>query len=114
MVAECTPEQLHIIEQEDPQILSVFKVQKVRQPSRIQIQEILKNFSAHYRPQIEISSGAIERVGELHQQFATYSVAPGRPLRFLRNLLDDRTPPDIPFSCPEGRSSRWLSPGSRI
>lgn len=92
VVAECTPEQLHIIEQEDPQILSVFKVQKVRQPSRIQIQEILKNFSAHYRPQIQISSGAIERVGELHQQFATYSVAPGRPLRFLRNLLDDRTP----------------------
>src|SRR5262249_25259957 len=42
-----------------------------------------------------LSPDALDRVLRLHRRYAGYSANPGRPLRFLRNLLADRpaTPP---------------------
>jgi ATP-dependent Clp protease ATP-binding subunit ClpA len=34
----------------------------------------------------------LERLHALHQRYATYSANPGRPLRFLKNLLADQFP----------------------
>jgi ATP-dependent Clp protease ATP-binding subunit ClpA len=88
-VAECTPEQLHLIEQEDPQLLAVFRVIRMHEPDHPTVHRILEKFATTYRPEVQPGPGALEKLEDLHRQFATYSVSPGRPLRFLRNLLDD-------------------------
>jgi ATP-dependent Clp protease ATP-binding subunit ClpC len=42
------------------------------------------------RPAVLIGDEAIEVLERLHRRYASYSAAPGRPLRFLRNLLQDQ------------------------
>jgi ATP-dependent Clp protease ATP-binding subunit ClpC len=93
-VVECTPEQLPVIEREDPHLLGVFKRIDVNEPAPDQASAILMNV-AH-----ELSSGrdliqlrTLETIDRLHRRYATYSAYPGRPLRFIRNLLSDREIP---------------------
>lgn len=92
-VVECTPEQLPLIEREDPHLLGVFRRLEIPEPDAETATAILMS-AAH-----EVSSRAgkelisldtLETLDALHRRYATYSAYPGRPLRFLKTLLADR------------------------
>ena len=96
VIAEATPEQVPIIERQDPHLLRVFSEIRVEEPSRPCGQAILAGFLAEAltRPgasaAADVATDALPTLDTLHRRYATYSAYPGRPLRFLRNLLADQ------------------------
>jgi ATP-dependent Clp protease ATP-binding subunit ClpA len=89
-IAECTPEQLTLIERTNPRVLDAFHQLKVEEPAVERGRNVLLNFAlAQAENCVELE--AIERIDQLHRRYATYSAYPGRPVRFLKNLLQDRT-----------------------
>lgn len=91
VVAECLPEQIALLEKEDPQLLSAFQKLEMKRPDDAKCFKILQKDSKSRSQfnRIEVSEAAIQTVQRLHDRYATYSSSPGRPLRFLRNLIDD-------------------------
>ena len=108
-VVECTPEQLSLIEREDPALLKVFLQFKIEEPSDEAGRSILKQYAENY-PRVSASSerkvwkqlarlprsntplittAGLDTLDRLHRRYAGYSAYPGRPLRFLRGLLQD-------------------------
>lgn len=86
-VAECTPEQVAVVEQRAPQLLSVFQRIVVDPPDEPRTRAILRNFTRR------CDDAALDMLYALHRRYAAYSTMPGRALRFLRNLLNN-PPPD--------------------
>ncbi len=119
-IAECTPEQLPILERLAPNLLEAFQQFRVPEPAPEQLRRILervaqsvlytpeprvkkrkdKDESATAKPRREVvlpppvygscSPEALAAIDRLHRRYATYSVAPGRPVRFLQNLMRDK------------------------
>lgn len=90
-VAECTPEQLPLIEREDPHLLDAFQRVEIPEPDVAQGRAILEH-AVFYAPGGSaqfLAPDALDTLDRLHRRYATYSAYPGRPLRFLRNLLHD-------------------------
>jgi ATP-dependent Clp protease ATP-binding subunit ClpC len=97
VLVECTPEQLPLLERQDPHLLRVFAEVRVEEPSRERGQAILASYALHAalsrpapRSELPIDPDALHVLDRLHRRYATYSAYPGRPLRFLRNLLADQ------------------------
>ncbi len=94
-VVECTPEQLPLIEKEDPHLLSAFQQIKIAEPDLEKGRAILLSYAIAARknkPIITIE--ALELLDKLHRRYATYSAYPGRPLRFFKNLISHLSPQD--------------------
>jgi ATP-dependent Clp protease ATP-binding subunit ClpA len=109
-ILECTPEQLSVVEREDPGTLKVFRQLIIDEPSPEASRKILQRYADAYRhptPDIKekarrqlarvarptvapITDSALELLDRLHRRFAGYSAYPSRPLRFLRGLLQSR------------------------
>ncbi|MFO1044122.1 MAG: AAA family ATPase [Planctomycetaceae bacterium] len=101
-VAECTPEQLSLAERMFPQVVQAFEIVRVPEPDAATSRQILNHFAQQFPcPVVRDAEGherSIELIDErgltaierLHRRYATYSSFPGRPLRFLKNLLRDR------------------------
>jgi ATP-dependent Clp protease ATP-binding subunit ClpA len=128
-VAEATPEQLPLIEKQDPQLLDAFRHVTVEEPNEAKGRGILAAYAKNYsipavvelsekkrkkrrrrlmerekrlkrlealtaptpepeKPR-ELSPEGLAAIDRLHRRYATYSAYPGRPLRFLENLLRD-------------------------
>jgi ATP-dependent Clp protease ATP-binding subunit ClpC len=90
-VVECTPEQLPVIEREDPHLADAFFQFKIAEPTIEQGRTILLNYAVTQSKKgiAPIDYEAIDMLDRLHRRYATYSAYPGRPLRFLKNLLQD-------------------------
>ncbi len=110
-VAECTEAQVSVIERQDPQLLAAFQPLRVDEPDSARLQAILlaaavepppapkgkksserrskKRRKSKKRAELvrSIAADSLIAIEQLHARFATYSSAPGRPLRFLRNLI---------------------------
>jgi len=87
-VAECTPDQISRIERADPHLLQVFQQVRIDEPTPDRSRRVLAEWTrAHAAGHARVSDEALAAVDRLHRRYATYSVAPGRPLRFVRNLL---------------------------
>lgn len=84
-VVECTPGQVPEIERTDPHLLAAFTRIDVRQPDESACREILRRSAG---PEAA-GDPALETLARLHRRYAALSAWPGRPLRFLRNLLAD-------------------------
>ena len=91
VVAECTPEQLSLIERQDVALLRAFLQIPVHEPPQEKRLNILTQVArAGWTTTAELySSAAIEEIERLHRRFATYSAFPARPVRFLQNLRRD-------------------------
>ena len=110
-ILECTPEQLPLIEREDPAILTVLRQLTVEEPSQEASRNILSQVAMCSRhdvnvagadrrrlakilireaPTSPITEEALEGLDRLHRRYAGYSAYPARPLRFLRGLLQKR------------------------
>lgn len=87
-VAECTPEQLPLIEKQDPQLLDAFRHVTVEEPNDAKGRAILASF-AKDNARRDTLPAALAATDRLHRRYATYSAYPGRPLRFLENLIRD-------------------------
>jgi ATP-dependent Clp protease ATP-binding subunit ClpC len=87
-VAECTPEQLPLIEKQDPQLLDAFRHLTIEEPDTAKGRAILASF-AKDNARRETTPAALAATDRLHRRYATYSAYPGRPLRFLENLIRD-------------------------
>jgi ATP-dependent Clp protease ATP-binding subunit ClpC len=87
-IAECTPEQLPLIEKENPQLPDAFRTVTVEEPDRARGRRILAAVAADH-PRRAAEPGTLDTVDRLHRRFATYSAYPGRPLRFLQDLIRD-------------------------
>jgi len=94
MIVECRAEDLAFIEAEDPHLLQVFHRIDVEEPDEACGREILLNVALEYSPGEGdvIALDAIEHLDRLHRRYATYSAYPGRPIRFLKNLIRDADP----------------------
>ncbi len=90
-IAECTVEQIAVLERRDPHLLAVFRQIKVEAPSRQTVHAILRRVAAQETPEdpCPFSDAALETLQRLHRRYAGYSGFPGRPIRFIRNLLRD-------------------------
>jgi ATP-dependent Clp protease ATP-binding subunit ClpC len=93
-VAECTPEQIPLLERRDPQLLSAFQQIKIEEPDRKTGLKILESVAQEFARVADkngrkTESDAIKTVDAVHRRFSTYSAFPGRPVRFLRNIFHD-------------------------
>jgi hypothetical protein len=90
-IVECTPEQLPLIEREDPHLVDTFQILHMREPSVEQGKIILQLFAYDLPAGIRqaLSAKVLDVIDRLHRRYATYSAYPGRPLRFVQNLLQD-------------------------
>ncbi|HEY1186866.1 MAG TPA: AAA family ATPase [Gemmata sp.] len=98
-VAECTSEQVPLIEKQDPQLLDAFRHITVDEPDPAKGLEILTRF-AQDNARRRTAPAALAATDRLHRRYATYSAYPGRPLRFLENLIRDGAA-GAPISEPE-------------
>ncbi len=92
VLAEATTEQLALIQQRSPRMLEPFQIINVAEPSPESTRSILLSVAIEEGKEREIQLEALERIDQLHRRYATYSASPGRPLRFLKNLLQDKLP----------------------
>jgi ATP-dependent Clp protease ATP-binding subunit ClpA len=92
VIAEATPEQLALVQQRSPRMLEPFQIIHVTEPAPESTRNILLSVAIEVGKQHEIQIEALDRIDQLHRRYATYSASPGRPLRFLKNLLQDRPP----------------------
>jgi ATP-dependent Clp protease ATP-binding subunit ClpC len=90
-VAECTPEQLAVIERRDPHLLTGFRIVRVEVPGPEPLKAILFSIALRHSPSgtERITLDALDTMYRLHRRYATYSAMPGRAIRFLKNVLDD-------------------------
>lgn len=88
VIAECVPEQIPVIEREEPQLLAALQRIEIAQPTSERACAILRRAAGKRAD--SITDEAIDAIDRLHRRFATYSAHPGRPLRFLKNLLPQR------------------------
>lgn len=93
-IAECTAEQLAIIERDDPMLLRAFTRLQLQEQAEPRIREILRaaskaDVSEH---SISFSDQAIEELVRLHRRFATYSAMPATPLRLMQSISDAAAP----------------------
>ncbi|HXE71279.1 MAG TPA: AAA family ATPase, partial [Candidatus Nitrosotenuis sp.] len=91
-VAECTPEQLSHIELRDPHLLQAFWILRLEEPEPARARAILGRCARAWGPQEEDLEPLLAEVDRLHRRYATCSAYPGRPLRFLRTLLQGPGP----------------------
>jgi ATP-dependent Clp protease ATP-binding subunit ClpC len=87
-IAESTPEQLALLEREDPHLLEVFHQLPVPEPDGAAGRDILDQVAKHAG--VLLPADTLDTLDRLHRRYATYSAYPGRPIRFLRQLLSDR------------------------
>ncbi len=95
-IAECTPEQLSAIERDEPHLLSAFQQMPVPQrtpdQTRVILGQVFDNLAGKTPDDPVACRAALDHLHRLHLRYATYSANPGRPLRFLKNLLADSFP----------------------
>ncbi|WP_052640030.1 AAA family ATPase [Zavarzinella formosa] len=89
-IAECTPEQVPMIEKEDPQLMDAFRSVKMEEPNAAKSIRILSKTAEdkHGLKRI-VTPAALAMIDQLHRRYATYSAIPGRPIRFMENLRRD-------------------------
>jgi len=88
-ITECTPEQLALIERDTPNMLEAFSRLELGEASPEEGRRILDEAARAWAGKTSVDTAAIETLDRLHRRYATYSAYPGRPLRFLKNLLQD-------------------------
>jgi ATP-dependent Clp protease ATP-binding subunit ClpA len=95
-IAECTPEQVSVVERNDSHLLAAFLQlpipERTAEQTRVILGRVFENAAGKLAPEkIADIMAALDRMHQLHLRYAIYSANPGRPIRFLRNLLSDHS-----------------------
>lgn len=83
VVVECTPEQRDLLQRHHGHLLEAFSTLEVPRPTPEQVRAILGSAVTGAVPE------TVSLVERLHRRFARYSASPGRPLRFLKDLVTE-------------------------
>lgn len=91
VIAECTPEEVPAIERREPHLLQIFHRVEIEEPDEERGREILLSVAADLSPRrrAAVTEDGLDLLDRLHRRFATSSAYPGRPIRFLTNLIKD-------------------------
>lgn len=91
VIVECTGEQLPLIEKNDPHLVDQFRQVRMENVSPELCRSILERLAGHwkYRYKIAVPPETLDEIIRMHRRFAIYSTLPGRPVRFLENLMLD-------------------------
>ena len=88
-IVECTPEQLAILERDDPDLLDPMRQMRVEPTGRAVTRRILtalsQDLGSSDRP--ALTPPAITRIGALHDRYAGYSAEPGWSVQFMRRVV---------------------------
>ncbi len=84
-IAEATAEEAARLEAAAPALVQAFERVDVREGDAAHIVVVLRD--ACRRCQAQVTDDALDRLVALHRRYVGASAAPGRPLRFLRDLL---------------------------
>lgn len=88
VVAECTPEQLPLLERRDPNLLSAFQQIRIDEFSEKSCLKVLLEVGKEFSPKLsEIEAEAIKTVNTIYKRYSTYTALPAKPVRFLRNIF---------------------------
>lgn len=92
VAVECTPEQIPVLTRRDPNLLNAFQQIRIEEPDRKASLKILESVAKEFAQIInpkdrKIEALAIKTIDSVHHRYSTYSAFPGRPVRFLRNIL---------------------------
>ena len=89
IISECTNEERANIELKSPNYLSFFQIIQLEEPAPEQaiqiIQQKVKDLSENY--QVSLEEEAVLEVIRLNKRYTPYAGVPGKPIRFLENLL---------------------------
>ncbi|MFO0876426.1 MAG: AAA family ATPase [Gemmataceae bacterium] len=85
-VLECTADELPFIERQDPHLVRALMPLRLTEPDLARVERILRQVAGNPTP---LEPAGLTEILRLHARYAAYSANPGRPLRFLRNLLAD-------------------------
>ena len=96
-IAECTPEQVSVVERTDPHLLGAFLQlqipERTAEQTRAILARVFETAAGKMADDKAASSiAALDRLHQFHLRYALYSANPGRPIRFLMNLLADHFP----------------------
>ena len=105
-IAECTPEQLSVVQREDPLLLRCFTQIEISPTDETTTLAILKQIAELLSAdQVTITQDAIQELYRLHQRFSTYSAMPGQPISLLRSMIDE---------CPVGATISKIDVSQRF
>ncbi len=93
-IAECTPEQLAVVEKDDPLLLRAFTKVELREPGGEQVIEILRQAAGNVQGKNAFTDQAIEELYRLHSRYASYSALPAVALRLMRTM-DEYSTADV-------------------
>lgn len=100
VICEVTPEQLALIEKDDPRLIQAFRQMRIDEPDEAKLDRILTAESIHLggrKGPPRAMSEALGRIAVLHRRYVRYAAAPGAPVRFLQRL-HEALPKDITLS----------------
>jgi ATP-dependent Clp protease ATP-binding subunit ClpC len=83
-IMECTPEQLVVLEKQDPRLTESLRIVRMTEPDAAASQRILQAVSQRMRGRF--APEALQQVDLLHRRYAALSAFPGKPLRFMAQL----------------------------
>jgi ATP-dependent Clp protease ATP-binding subunit ClpC len=91
MITECTPEQLQVIERQEPGLIAAFQVLEFAAPTEAQTAAIVQHYAAQAlgAQRAMASAAALRWMQRLHRRYAGYAAHPARLLRFLGEQLHD-------------------------
>ncbi len=105
VVAEATQDEVSLLERTQPALVDAFHKMEVREPGHETLLEIVRLRAEGQRDLgVIFVEPALEQLVGLHRRFATYSASPGRPLRFLDNLMAMQVDP--PPASPQKKKLR--------
>lgn len=100
IIAECTPQQLALVEREEPLLLRAIVRYDLSEPEPSEITLILRQ-AADYRVaaaarkesrRCHFTDHALEELNRLHRRYASYSALPAQPLRLMQTILERSAP----------------------
>ncbi|MEM6697592.1 MAG: AAA family ATPase, partial [Bacteroidota bacterium] len=88
IVSECTEEELQAIELRSPNYTDLFNIIKVNNPQKELEEMVIQKANDLCRAKkISLEEEAIQEVIRLNSRYTPYSGLPGKPIRFIENLL---------------------------
>ncbi|HMO38242.1 MAG TPA: AAA family ATPase [Saprospiraceae bacterium] len=102
ILSECSEEELRRIELRSPNFPAFFQIIRLQEPREDLEQIILQKVNSLAAGRaIHIDESAIREVIRLNRRFVPYAGMPGRPIRFLENMLFNQPKPKRPISRAE-------------
>lgn len=89
LITECTEEELALIEIKSPSFLNVFQRLVLKEPPLPELEQMIQQKASDLAAgqQLRMEPGAIQEIIRLSRRFTPYDGMPGRPVRFLENLV---------------------------